>query len=72
MTKDFDIEIETGLKHDIREFERKLAKATKKTYVVVPNESGEKRYQELNNVITSNTIVLNIAAFLLFCESKTI
>jgi len=31
ITKDFDIEVETGLKHDIRELENKLANTNKKT-----------------------------------------
>jgi hypothetical protein len=30
MTRDFDIEVETGLKHDIKELEKKLATAPKK------------------------------------------
>ena len=33
MTKDFDIEIETGLKRDLRKLEQKLVKATKITYI---------------------------------------
>ena len=47
MTKDFDVEIETGLKHDLKELERKLANATKKTYVLVPSETEEKKYQKV-------------------------
>jgi len=47
MTKDFDVEIETGLKHDITELERKLTKATKKTYVLVPNEVEKERYKKV-------------------------
>ena len=46
MTKDFDIEIETGLKHDLTEFQQKLAKATKKIYVIVPNETEKERYSQ--------------------------
>ena len=46
MTKDFDIEIETGLKHDIKEVERRLVSATKKTYVIVPTEVEMKRYNK--------------------------
>lgn len=44
MTKEFDIEIETGLKHDLTEFERKLVTSTKKTYVVVPNDTEKQRF----------------------------
>lgn len=51
MTKDFDIEIETGLKHDIKELERKMANATKKTYVVVPSEVEVERYRYLDNTL---------------------
>jgi len=48
MTKDFDIEIETGLKHDLTEFERKATNITKKTYVVVPDEAEKERYNKSN------------------------
>ena len=44
MVKDFDVEIETGLKKDLTEFKERLAKATKKTYVVVPDEVEKERY----------------------------
>jgi hypothetical protein len=50
MTKDFDIEIETGLKHDLKEFEKKLTNLTKKTYVVVPNSMEKERYTKLIDV----------------------
>ena len=49
MTKDFDIEIETGLKRDLRKLEEKLANATKKTYIVVPSEAEKERYEKLGN-----------------------
>ena len=52
MTKDFDIEVEIGSKHDIRELERKLANATKKIYVVVPNDV-EKRSTERSTMAKS-------------------
>ena len=48
MTKDFDVEIETGLKKDLTEFKERLAKATKKTYVVVPDEVEKERYSKIN------------------------
>ena len=47
MTKDFDIEIETGLKHDIRKLEEKLATATKKIRIVVPSDVERGRYQKV-------------------------
>ncbi|MHB1830735.1 MAG: AAA family ATPase [Candidatus Micrarchaeaceae archaeon] len=59
MTKDFDIEIETGLKHDLKEFGQKLANATKKTYVVVPNEVEKDRY---SNIV--NATVITMSSFL--------
>lgn len=46
-TKDFDIEIETGLKHDITKLEERLANAMKKTYVVVPSEIENERYLKI-------------------------
>lgn len=46
MTKDFDIEVETGLKHDIKELEKKLATATKKTYIIVPDQTGKNKYNK--------------------------
>ncbi|MGC8580444.1 MAG: hypothetical protein ACP5MB_10370, partial [bacterium] len=49
MTKDFDIEVETGLKHDIRELERKLVNATKKTYVVVSSGMEKERYEKIDD-----------------------
>ena len=50
MTKDFDVEIATGLKKDLTEFKERLAKATKKTYVVVPSEAEKERYRKITNV----------------------
>jgi site-specific recombinase XerD len=41
--------IETGLKHDLTELKMKLAKATKKTYVVVPNAVEEERYGKVSS-----------------------
>jgi hypothetical protein len=50
MTRDFDIEIETGLKKDLTDFKRKLLKIIKKTYVVVINESEKERYEKLTEM----------------------
>ena len=47
MTKDFDIEIETGLKHDLGEFAKRMAKVEKKTYIIVPNPFEKERYQKV-------------------------
>ena len=54
MTKDFDIEVETGLKHDINELKLALISATKKTYLIIPREAEKNRYQEVicNPLIT--------------------
>jgi hypothetical protein len=62
MTKDFDIEIETGLKHDIRELERKLTYVTKKIYVVVPSEVEREKYREITNATVVIMQLLNIEA----------
>ena len=51
MTKDFDIEVETGLKHDTRKLEKKLADKVKKTYVVVSNNAEANKYKNLPNAI---------------------
>ncbi len=62
MTKNFDIEIETGLKHDLTEVQQKLSKATKKTYVVVPNEAEKERHKK--NLHNSTIIIMeNIETF---------
>ena len=54
ITNNFDIEIETGLKHDIR----KLANLTKKTYVIVPNEAEKERYEGLLGDTNLNIITI--------------
>jgi hypothetical protein len=53
MTKDFDIEIETGLKHDLKEFAERMSKVEKRTYVVVPNKVERERYEG----VISNSLV---------------
>jgi hypothetical protein len=47
VTKDFDIEIETGLKHDLAKLRQKLANTKNRTYVVVPDEVEKNRYGEV-------------------------
>ena len=59
MTKDFDIEIETGLKHDLTELEAKLANITKKTYVVVPSDAEKERYNSMIDSDNLNITPLN-------------
>ncbi len=61
MTKDFDIEIETGLKKDLTEFKERLTKATKKTYVVVPSETEKERYENV-----ANTIIKVMSFFMIY------
>ena len=60
MTKDFDIEIEMGLKHDLTKFKEKLARTKKKTYIVVPNEAEKERYEKLNNIAVITIIFYDI------------
>jgi hypothetical protein len=55
-TKDFDIEIETCLKHDITKLEERLANATKKTYVVVPSKNEQEKY--MNFISSENQILV--------------
>ncbi len=47
VTKDFDIELETGLKHDLAEFTGRMADARKRTYVIVPTQAEKERYQKI-------------------------
>ncbi|MCL5089808.1 MAG: hypothetical protein M1382_01400 [Candidatus Marsarchaeota archaeon] len=56
MTRDFDIEVETGLKNDINLLEQQLIVLKKKTYVLVPNDVVLKRYRK----IISNSIAVII------------
>ena len=47
MTKDFDMELETGLKHDLGEFAERMSNVRKRTYVIVPNQVEKERYQKI-------------------------
>ena len=47
MTRDFDIEVETGLKHDIKELEKKVAHTNNKIYVLVPNQVKKNKYKSM-------------------------
>lgn len=66
ITKDFDIEIETGLKHDLRELEKKITNAKKKTFVVLPNEVEIDRYKKI-----VNTSIIVIASIDKLWETQT-
>ena len=61
MTKDFDIEIETGLKHDIKKLESKVIGITKKIYIIMPNDTEKLKYNSM--AITKSIKVLNLKAF---------
>ena len=47
MTKYFDIEVETGLKHDIKELEKKVVRTNNKIYVLVPNQTEKDKYKSM-------------------------
>jgi hypothetical protein len=61
MTKDFNVEIETGLKHDIRELEKRLAIIIKKTYVILPNNTEKLKYEAIIKTKSNNMTILTIA-----------
>ena len=61
MTKDFDIEIETGLKHDIKKLENKVIGITKKIYIIMPNDTEKIRYNSMT--ITKSIRVLTLNTF---------
>ena len=61
MTKDFDIEVETGLKHDIKKLESKVIGITKKIYIIMPNDTEKLKYNSM--AITKSIKVLNLKAF---------
>lgn len=48
-TEKYDIEVETGLKNDLRTFAQRIANRSKETYIVVPNEVEEERYRKIDN-----------------------
>lgn len=59
MTKDFDVEIETGLKHDLDLLAQRLTESKKRTYVIVPNEAEQERYKKAINNTSIVTMQLN-------------
>ncbi|WP_084273280.1 hypothetical protein [Picrophilus oshimae] len=48
MTETFNIEIETGFKHDKRDLIRRIKNSNKKTYVIVPNNDVKSRYNDMH------------------------
>ena len=64
MTRDFDIEIETGLKHDLKELEKKLSKSKKRIYVIVPSETEKYRYEKA----TGSVRTLSSVVYVLSCQ----
>ncbi len=58
MTKDFDIEVETGLKHDIKELENRLVSTNKKIYVMVPNQTEKEKYQ---NILSNLLMIVSLS-----------
>ena len=61
MTKDFDIEVETGLKHDIKKLENNIIGITKMIYIIVPNDTEKLKYNSM--AITKSIKVLTLKAF---------
>ena len=61
MTKDFDIEVETGLKHDIKKLENKVIGITKMIYIIMPNDTEKLKYNSMS--ITKSIRVLTLKAF---------
>ena len=48
-TEKFNIEIETGLKHDITDLKRRVSSGNKSNIIVVPNKNLIKKYHKLKN-----------------------
>ena len=63
-TEKYDIEVETGLKNDIKSFVQRLSGKTKKTYVVVPNDVEKDRYRKA--ISNPSVMVLRLDEFLIF------
>ena len=49
-TEKFNIEIETGLKHDITDLKKRISSGDKSNIIVIPNKNLIKKYDELKNV----------------------
>ena len=48
-TDEFNIEIETGLKHDITDLKKRVNSGNKSNIIVVPNKNLIKKYHKLKN-----------------------
>ena len=48
MTEKFNIEIETGFKHDKKDLLKRINKSDKTTLIIVPNEKTKGKYKNLN------------------------
>ena len=71
MTKDFDIEVETGLKHDIKKLESKVISITKKIYIIMPNDTEKIRYNSMT-ISTKSRALLSYLLGSLFIFIRTI
>ena len=49
-TEKFNIEIETGLKHDITDLKKRINYGDKPNIIVIPNKNLMKKYNKLKNV----------------------
>ncbi len=49
-TEKFNIEIETGLKHDITDLKKRISSGDKSNIIVIPNKNLIKKYNKLKNV----------------------
>jgi len=50
VTENFNIEIETGLKHDITDLKNRIKKGNKKNIIVIPNKNLYKKYNSIKNI----------------------
>jgi len=49
VTDNFNIEVETGLKHDITDLKNRIKKGNKKNIIVIPNKNLYKKYNSIKN-----------------------
>ena len=61
-TANFDIEIETGLKNNLKSFSERLEGKSKKTYVILPNNSESERYRKV--ISYSNVVIMTLNDYL--------
>ena len=58
-TSEFDIEVETGLKNNLKLFSDRLKGKSKKTYVIVTTDNEIERYKKIINFLNVEIITLN-------------